>query len=90
LEDLIRTHLPMECIEELIPVAKAHNEVVPKVRRAALRVSKKAVPKKEEKEEEEEEQPLERKSKRTRSVPKSKVTRKSTSQTAKKKPKTNV
>lgn len=39
LEDLIRTHLPMECVEELIPVAKAHNEVIPKPKHTTIRSS---------------------------------------------------
>jgi hypothetical protein len=29
LNELIRKHLPMECVEELIPVARAHNSILP-------------------------------------------------------------
>ncbi len=29
LNELIRRHLPMECVEELISVARANNDVVP-------------------------------------------------------------
>jgi len=32
LEDVLRKHLPLECTEELIPVAKAQNTVIPKMK----------------------------------------------------------